>query len=156
MGSMQRESASARTWVALLGHGEETADGVQDYCEQLARALAPKGVDLKLVRVDWATKGWWFALRQLRRESKAWRGRWVLLQFTALAWSRRGFPLGVLAVLAVLRSRRARCAVVFHEPYSPRAARWFDQARGRFQEWIIRKIYKKVEKSIFPSHSRGY
>jgi glycosyltransferase involved in cell wall biosynthesis len=149
MGSMQRESASARTWVALLGHGEETADGVHDYCEQLARALAPKGVELTLVRVDWAKKGWWFALQELRRESKAWQGRWILLQFTALAWSRRGFPLGVLAVLAVVRYGGARCAVVFHEPYAPAANGWFDRARFAFQEWVIRNIYNTVAKNIF-------
>ena len=150
MGSMPRANAPANRWIALLGRGEATADGIQDYCRYLARSIDRQGVKLTLVRVDWDGKGWWAALRDLRKESKAWPGQWVLLQFTALAWSRRGFPLGVLAVLAVLRSRRARCAVVFHEPYSSRAARWFDQARGRFQEWIIRKIYKKVEKSIFP------
>ena len=150
MGSMPRANAPANRWIALLGRGEATADGIQDYCRYLAHSIDRQGVKLALVRVDWDGKGWWAALRDLRKESKAWPGQWVLLQFTALAWSRRGFPLGVLAVLAVLRSRRARCAVVFHEPYSPRAAGWFDQARGRFQEWIIRKIYKKVEKSIFP------
>ena len=150
MGSMPRANVPAKRWIALLGRGEASADGIQDYCRYLACSLDRQGVKLTPVRVDWAEKGWWAALRDLWRESKAWPGQWILLQFTALGWSRRGFPLGALAVLAVLRTRRARCAVVFHEPYSPRAASWFDQARGRFQEWIIRKIYKKVEKSIFP------
>jgi glycosyltransferase involved in cell wall biosynthesis len=116
----------------------------------LARALERQGVELKLVRVDWASKGWWAALRQLQRECKAWQGQWILLQFTALAWSRRGFPLGVLAVLAIVRRAGARCAVVFHEPCSPPASSWLDRARGTCQEWIIRKIYNSVAKNVFP------
>jgi glycosyltransferase involved in cell wall biosynthesis len=151
IGSMPRvNAASARTWIALLGRGDATADGVQDYCEYLARALERQGVELNLVRVDWAGKGWWAALRDLRRECEAWEAQWILLQFTALAWSRRGFPFGVLAVLAVVRRGGARCAVVFHEPYSPEPATWFDHARCAFQGWIIRKIYRSVEKSVFP------
>ena len=150
MGSMPRANASARPWIALLGRGEEIADGVQDYCEYLARALDRQGVVLKLVRVDWARKGWWSALRELRRECKAWRGQWILLQFTALSWSRHGIPLGALAVLAIVRCSRARCAVVFHEPFSPEATSLLDRARFSFQEWIIRTIYNCVAKSIFP------
>lgn len=147
---MPRAHAPARNWIALLGHGDATADGIQDYCEYLARALERQGVGLDLVRVDWAGKGWWSALQELRRQSKAWQGQWILLQFTALAWSRRGFPLGALAVLAVVRRGGARCAVVFHEPYSPQAVTWRDHARCAFQEWIIRKIYNSVTKNIFP------
>ena len=147
---MPRAHESPRTWIALLGRGEETADGVQDYCEYLARALERRGIGLKVVRVDWVRKGWWSALRELRRECKAWRGQWILLQFTALAWSRRGFPLGALAVLAVVRLAGARCAVVFHEPFSPEAASWLDRARCWFQESIIRTLYNCVAKNIFP------
>jgi len=143
-------AASARTWIALLGRGEAIADGVQDYCGYLAGALERQGVELKLVRVDWAGKGWWAALRELQRECKAWQGQWILLQFTALAWSRRGFPLGVLAVLAIVRRGGARCAVVFHEPYSPPAANWLGRARRRCQGWIIRNIYNNVAKNVFP------
>lgn len=147
---MPRAHAPARVWIALLGRGEASADGVQDYCEFLGRGLERQGVKLKVRRVDWAEKGWWSALRELRRECQAWRGHWILLQFTSLAWSRRGFPLGVLAVLAVIRRGGAHCAVVFHEPFRPDATTWFDHARGAFQEWIIRRIYNSVSKNIFP------
>jgi glycosyltransferase involved in cell wall biosynthesis len=143
-------NALSSNWIALLGRGESPADGIQDYCEFLARALKHQGVEMKLVSVDWAHKGWFAALHELRRNSEGWEGNWILLQFTALAWSRHGFPLGALAVLAVVRRRGARCAVVFHEPYSPSATRWLDRARGKFQEWIIRKIYNNVSKNIFP------
>ena len=66
--------------------------------------------DKKLVR------GYIQELRQLRRECASWRGKWVLVQYTALGWSRRGFPFGALAVLVILRRGGARVAVVFHEP----------------------------------------
>ena len=46
-------NAPSNNWIALLGRGESPADGVQDYCEYLARALELQGVELKLVRVDW-------------------------------------------------------------------------------------------------------
>jgi len=120
MGSMPRVHGPARNWIALLGRGEAIADGVQDYCKQLAGALEQHGVELNLVRVDWAGKGWWSALRELRRECKAWRGQWILLQFTALAWSRHGIPLGALAVLAIVRRSGARCAVVTTSRSVPR------------------------------------
>ena len=150
MGSMPRVHGPARNWIALLGRGEAIADGVQDYCKQLAGALEQHGVELNLVRVDWAGKGWWSALRELRRECKAWRGQWILLQFTALAWSRHGIPLGALAVLAIVRRSGARCAVVYHEPFSPEATSWLDHVRYTFQEWTIRKIYDSAMKNIFP------
>src|SRR5579859_6478733 len=86
-------------WVALLGRRDIPVDGVEDYCTFLAAGLARQGVQLTQVRVKWVERGWVGALRQLGREVKAWRGRWVLLQYTALAWSRRGFPVWTLAVL---------------------------------------------------------
>src|SRR5487761_2159038 len=101
-------------WVALLGRKDEPTDGVEDYCTFLGRALADCGVELRAVRVPWLKQGWLGALRGLRRDAAAWRGQWVLLQYTALSWSRRGFPFGALAVLGVLRRRGVRCAVVFH------------------------------------------
>jgi glycosyltransferase involved in cell wall biosynthesis len=73
-----------------------------------------------------------------------------LLQFTALAWSRHGIPLGALAVLAIVRRSGARCAVVYHEPFSPEATNWLDHVRYSFQEWTIRKIYDSAMKNIFP------
>lgn len=150
MGSMPRAHGPARNWIALLGRGEAVADGIQDYCKQLAGALEQHGVELKLVRVDWAGKGWWSALRELRRECKAWRGQWIVLQFTALAWSRHGIPLGALAVLAIVRRSGARCAVVYHEPFSPEATSWLDHARYTFQEWTIRRIYDAAMNNVFP------
>jgi len=136
--------------IALLGRKDTPTDGVEDYCTFLGRALGQRGVTLKQFRVDWVNKGWIGALRQLRRESKAWRGNWILLQYTALGWSRRGFPLGAVATLWFLRRRGVRCAVVFHEPYRQwQDSRWIDRVRGACQGWVIRRLYGGSAKGIF-------
>lgn len=142
---------SRQRWVALLGQRDAPTDGVEDYSIFLARALAAQKVDMQLARVQWAEKGWIAALRQLSRASDEWRGRWVLMQYTAFSWSRRGFPLGAVAVLWVLRRRGVRSVVVFHEQHrqSKGSIRWIDRIRGVCQDWVIRKLYKTAVKSIF-------
>jgi glycosyltransferase involved in cell wall biosynthesis len=136
--------------IALLGRCDVPVDGVEDYCTFLGEALAPRNRQLKKVSVEWSDAGWARSLHRLWRASEEWRGTWVALQYTALAWSRRGFPFGALAVLGVLRLRRARCAVVFHEPYSQiEGSRWIDRIRGLCQDWVIRRLYYGAERSIF-------
>jgi glycosyltransferase involved in cell wall biosynthesis len=149
MTSTSDESTQALRWVALLGQRDTPTDGVEDYCVFLGRALAPGGVQLNQVRVQWIRQGWIGALRQLASESAAWRGRWVLLQYTALSWSRRGFPLAALIVVAILRRSGARVAVVFHESHRQGGLRWADRIRGAWQDWVIQKMYRWTAKSIF-------
>ena len=140
----------ARQWIALLGRRDIPADGIEDYCTFLARALAPHDVELKLVRVNWSERGWPSALRQLSCDAAEWRGGWVLLQYTALAWSRRGFPIGAWAALEVLRRRGVRCAVIFHEPgRQTGGVRWFQWVRGACQDWVARRLYRGAARSIF-------
>jgi glycosyltransferase involved in cell wall biosynthesis len=142
---------SRQQWVALLGQRDTPTDGVEDYCSFLARALAGLDIDLQQTRVQWAERGWVAALRKVSRARAEWRGRWVLLQYTAFSWSRRGFPFGALAALAILRHARVRCAVVFHEPHRQTqiSTRWIDRTRGVCQDWVIYKLYKMADKSIF-------
>jgi glycosyltransferase involved in cell wall biosynthesis len=137
--------------VALLGRPDTPADGVADYCAFLARALAARETQMSLTRVRWSENGWFHGLRAIWRESPEWRGQWVLLQYTALSWSRRGFPFGAVAVLAILRRRGVRCAVMFHEPgrQTESSARWIDQIRGACQDWVIRALYRYADKAIF-------
>ena len=143
---------SPQDWIALLGRKDEPTDGVEDYCTFLGRALADRGVELRQVRVPWLKQGWLGALRGLWRDAAAWRGRWVLLQYTALSWSQRGFPFGALAVLAVLRRRGVRCAVVFHEPWRQgQAPSWLGRVRGACQDWVIHRLYRGAVKAIFTS-----
>ncbi|HET7839982.1 MAG TPA: hypothetical protein VFM21_00160 [Terriglobia bacterium] len=137
--------------VALLGRRDTPVDGVEDYCTFLGEALARRGARLTQARVNWVDGGWVGALRRLRRDAAGWRGRWVLLQYTALGWSKRGFPFGALMVLRMLRRCGARTAVVFHEPYR-QGERWprpIDRIRGRCQDWVIRKLYEGCQTPVF-------
>jgi glycosyltransferase involved in cell wall biosynthesis len=142
-------SESRQQWIALLGQRDAPTDGVEDYCVFLARALATVRIDLQQTRVQWAEKGWIAALRQLSCESVAWRGKWVLLQYTALSWSRKGFPIVAFIVTAIIRRRGARVAVVFHEPCRQGGSRWVDRVRGACQDWVIQKLCRRADKSIF-------
>lgn len=137
-------------WVGLLGRRDMPTDGVEDYCVFLSRALGQRGVQLDLARVEWFERGWIPALWKLWRESAGWRGRWVLAQYTGLSWSRRGFPIGILAALAILRRRGCRCAVVFHEfTRQSGSARRIDRMRGACQQWVIERLYARASKCIF-------
>lgn len=136
-------------WVALLGRRDAPTDGVEDYCSFLGEALKRNGVDLRQARVPWPEKGWIAALRSLWDESTHWTDAWVLLQYTTMAWSRRGFPFGALAALAILRRRKLRCAVVYHDPSRQNGKRWVDRFRGACQDWIIRRLYARATKAIF-------
>ena len=135
--------------IALLGRRDSPTDGVQDYCGFLGRALPRHGVTFTIARVDWLKKGWLASLWELWHSSESWRGSWVILQYTALAWSRRGFPLGAIAVLAILRCRGARCGVMFHETRYNGGARWLDWIRGACQSWVTRQLYGLAAKAIF-------
>ena len=135
--------------ILLLGKRDTPADGVQDYCKYLAQALRGRGIKTEIARVEWHSEGWARALRKLRAQSVKWEGSWVVLQYTALSWSRRGFPLGALAVLRSLRRRKVRCAAVFHESRRQGGAKWAGQVRGALQDWVIRQIYKEVDIAIF-------
>jgi glycosyltransferase involved in cell wall biosynthesis len=148
MASTQRPSAPTERWIALLGRQDTPTDGVEDYCTFLGRALARRGIELKKVRLRWNDNGRFAALHQLWRESAEWRGNWVLLQYTALAWSRRGFSPPVLAVLRVLRQRAARCAVVFHDASVPPGLRLRDRVRNAVQNWTMRKLLEQSEQGI--------
>jgi glycosyltransferase involved in cell wall biosynthesis len=137
--------------VALLGRRDTPVDGVEDYCAFLGQALARRGVEFTQARVRWVDRGWAVAMRQLRRDAAEWRGRWVLLQYTALGWSRRGFPFWAVIVLSTLRRHGAHTAVVFHEPYrqGERWPRLIDRIRGRCQDWVIRKLYGGCHTPVF-------
>ena len=134
--------------IALLGRPDSPSDGVEDYCMWLSRALEHRGWTLELVRVPWAERGWWSALAWLWRESRRWKGQWTLVQYTALGWSRRGFPLAVPVLLWILKLRHARLAIIFHDPGTYSGARLVDGARGAVQRWVMRTAYRWAERAI--------
>jgi glycosyltransferase involved in cell wall biosynthesis len=134
--------------IALLGRGDAPTDALEDYCRCLAQALERAGQPIQILRMPWAERSWVRGISWLWRESRNWRGRWVLLQYTALSWSRRGFPYGFLWVLRVLWTRGAHVAIVFHDAVPYRGTRWKDRLRRAVQVFVMRRSYAWSAQSI--------
>lgn len=134
--------------IVLLGRGDHPTDGVRDYCRLLGQALAARGYELHVVRMPWPQTGWFRSLGWLWGESERWNRQQVLIQYTALAWSRRGFPLRLLTVLGLLRMRRIRTAIVFHDPEPYEGRRLVDRMRRFCQRCVMRSGYRFADKSI--------
>ncbi len=135
--------------IALLGQRDEPTDAVEEYCRYLGEALQAHNYDLRIERVAWAERGWRAALRSLRRRAKGWPGAWILVQYTALAWSKRGFPLRFLRVLKTLHAAGVRVGVVYHdvEPYA--GTRVIDRLRRRAQLRAMRESLRVADAAIF-------
>jgi glycosyltransferase involved in cell wall biosynthesis len=134
--------------VTLLGKRDRPTDAVEDYCRLLGAEFERRGIASALVRVGWDEAGWLRGLRELWRAAAAWRGDWVLVQYTALMWSRRGFSLPFIAVLAVLRLRKVRVALVFHDAASYAGKRLVDRARRTCQIAVMKSAYWLAHISI--------
>jgi glycosyltransferase involved in cell wall biosynthesis len=134
--------------IALLGRADTPTDALEDYCNWLKRALEQQGWPMEILRVPWATNSGLGGIAWTWREARNWRGRWILLQYTALGWSKRGFPLSAAVTIWIARHRGAKCAVVFHDalPYS--APRFVDRIRRAVQLWVMRRIYQMTLHSI--------
>jgi hypothetical protein len=136
--------------IMLLGRRDEPTDAVEEYCGYLSGALRAHSVETQLVRVDWSERGWPGALLELHHSSQSWRGRWVLVQYTALAWSARGFPRQFLKVLGVLRQAEARVGVVFHDVEPFAGSRVIDVLRRRVQLSVMRRTLRVAGRAFFP------
>jgi glycosyltransferase involved in cell wall biosynthesis len=135
--------------IALLGRRDTPTDAVEEYCQYLGEALVELDYDLVKQRIDWEKHGWAAAVRSLRHHAQGWSGAWVLVQYTALAWSARGFPLRFLSVLKTLREVDVRVGVVYHdvEPYG--GTRVIDGVRRRAQLRTMREALRFSEAAIF-------
>src|ERR1700704_216978 len=140
---------SCQRVIALLGRPDAPTDAVEEYCRYLGEALLAEDFELVIERVSWPESGWTRATRGLRRRAKGWRGAWVLVQYTALAWSSRGFPLRFPQVLKTLKAAGARVGVVFHdvEPFSGKRA--IDQLRRGAQLHAMRKALRLCDAAVF-------
>src|SRR2546430_10499547 len=106
---------SGQRVIALLGRPDAPTDGVEEYCLYLGEALLPEDFELIIERVNWSAVGWDRAANALRRRAEEWHGTWVLVQYTALAWSAHGFPLHFPLVLKSLKAAGASVAVGFYD-----------------------------------------
>jgi hypothetical protein len=140
---------SAQRVIALLGRRDEPTDAVEEYCRRLGAALVAHGFQMDIRRVPWNEHGWAASLEALRLQAETWRGTWVLLQYTALAWSTRGFPGRIRRVFRVLRKAGARIAVVFHDVEPFEGMRVIDRIRRRFQLSTMKDIAALADHNVF-------
>jgi len=135
--------------IALLGCKDEPTDALEEYSRYLAAALEVHDIQLEIRRVPWEIHGWTEALHALRIQAFRWRDTWVLLQYTALAWSPRGFPRKVLPALKILKSAGARVGIVFHdvEPYP--GTRLIDAIRRFAQVRTMRRALALADLAVF-------
>jgi glycosyltransferase involved in cell wall biosynthesis len=133
--------------VALLGRADHPTDAVHEYCEYLREALRLQGISLEIERVKWNEAGWWRGSRQWLRD-RAKEIDWFVVQYTALAWSRRGFPLRFLGLLRDLKRTGARIAVIFHDGGPTTSARLIDRIRRSMQLHVMRRAVKMANLAV--------
>ena len=135
--------------IALLGKQDKPTDAVEEYCRYLADALMACEVQLEIHRVPWEIHGWSEAFQTLQLQATQWRDTWVLVQYTALAWSSRGFPQKVLRTMNILKSAGARVGIVFHdvEPYP--GNRPIDSVRRFFQVRTMHRALDLADLAVF-------
>lgn len=142
------QTVHSRGMVALLGRGDAPTDALEDYCHWLAEAMERAGQPVGIMRMPWAERGWIRGITWLWSEARNWRGRWVLLQYTALGWSQRGFPIGAAITIWIARHHGAKCAIVFHDALPFAGPRWIDRFRRGVQIWVMRRLYAMSQHSI--------
>ncbi len=132
--------------IALLGNCDSPVDALDDYVSAMVSALRAHDVTLRPYRVEWS-RFRLAALVPLWSAARAWRGQLVLVQYTALQWSRRGFPVLLLAVLFVLRTRGARIGAVFHDP-GPAPVRRETHMVKRLVDHVRRVVQVRVMRAL--------
>lgn len=140
-----------RGWVLLVGRSEVPTDGVRDYCRFLAQQLSQLGVPTAVVELAWERHGWWKALQACARTIAEQSPEWTLLQYTPMAWSRRGFPVRVLLVAGWLRWQGQRLAVVYHDWTSYYGTRWVDRLRRAVHLFVLRALLHIAHRGIVPT-----
>jgi hypothetical protein len=135
--------------IAVLGRREEPADGVEDYCNYLGEALALEGIQLSSVRVRWAETDWPASLQELLMAMEGKRDVFFLLQYTALAWSKRGFSMRAVRILKGLKKAGAGCGVVFHDPDGYAGNRTIDRVRRNLQRRTMKRLLQLSDFAVF-------
>lgn len=135
-------------WVALLGRQDEPTDALEDYCNLLAQALHKRKYLLEISRISWAELGWRRAWKDAEKRLKEQRSDWALVQYTALAWSRRGFPLRFVSVINGLKGAGINVLIVFHDPEPFGGLRWRDRLRRRVQVAVMLRAAQLADRIV--------
>jgi len=134
--------------VSLLGRRDQPTDALEEYCHFLGVALAAHGISLRLERVLWHEFGWKKALAKLEAPAEEQKNHWVLIQYTALAWSRRGIPLRLASLVRFLQKHGARCGVVFHDAQPYGGNRLVDRVRRQVQTRLMQRLASLADLAV--------
>lgn len=135
-------------WVALLGREDEPTDALEDYCKLLAKSFNKIGHSLEISRIAWVERGWRSALRDADKRFAEQQYGWALVQYTPLAWSRRGFPLRFTRMIDGLKGAGINVLIVFHDPQPFGGNRWRDRLRRRVQLAVMRRAARLADKIV--------
>jgi len=139
---------TAQRLIALLGRRDEPTDAVEDYCRYLGQALVAHNIQFEIRRVPWNQHGWRASFEALRLQAKVWRGTWILVQYTALSWSERGFPRRFIKVLRELKKSGARIAITFHDAEPFGGTRVVDRFRRMIQLRVMRSAVALADHAV--------
>ena len=140
--------------IALLGRKDEPTDAVEEYCRYLGRALHTHDIQLEIRRVPWEIHGWADSLTALRLQAADWSDRWVLVQYTALAWSSRGFPSKIPSCPEYSEIRRCPCRHRFPRRRPFPGTRLIDSLRRFVQIRTMRSALSLADLAIHSSSGK--
>ncbi len=132
----------------MIGRRDEPTDALEDYCRLLAAALQPKRCSLEIRSITWAEQGWRRALRDLDKYLLDRRPEWVLVQYTGLSWSRRGFPGRFAPLIRRLKRDGVRVAIVYHDPQPFAGSRLRDRVRRKVQMAAMRESARLADRIV--------
>src|SRR5689334_2015810 len=131
----------------VVGRADVPTDGVLEYGRRLSNALSQRGHSVWLssrtdVGLPWQRKGW---VGPCPFEDVA---DVILLQYTNLGWSERGFPSRVLPLARRLRGPGRRLVVTVHDgPFF--GSGLLAAGRSRFQGGVIRSLVRHADAGVF-------
>jgi glycosyltransferase involved in cell wall biosynthesis len=141
-------------WL-LLGRRDTPTDGVEEYCQFLAQALRRRQHSAQIVRVPWIEVGWQAGLKRMYASLRDSPSNWVVMQFTNLMWSRRGFPVRALAVAGVARLAGKNLCIVFHDPSGFSGSYLRDRIRRLVQHSVMRALVSISQQSVLTVSHQG-
>jgi glycosyltransferase involved in cell wall biosynthesis len=136
--SLQGALTPVQIAIVAFADPAASADGIGDYSKRLAAELRRRGHPVRVLPLS---SGLTRSLYAIRRSCRRSRGLdWTMLQYTHLAWSRRGFPLAALAIAATVRLGGTKLAVTLHDPLPFAGIRARDRIRALTQVVVMRLL----------------
>lgn len=132
--------------IALVVGKRDYPGGVEDYCCELADAVSARGHTVSTFAIRWNERGWLSATLEARRSLVQFQPDWIILQFTHLMWSKRGFSLIVPILIRGITLGRASIAVVLHDPFPFGGKRLRDLVRSKVQQMIMQHMARKLSR----------